>query len=145
MDRAAPLPPSPADAKIAALEARLVILENLMGLASACVRCGTRLHPGVSFCGECGQSLATLSDRAYSIFGYGRCKGCTSTTTELWRRTLEGKEYCGPCLKRGAGMEEIDAMLERLGTTRDVSQADPKLPHPAGSAVRDVSQEQIHK
>ncbi len=46
--------------------------------------------------------------------GWGFCQGCNIRTTEFWRRTPNGKDYCGSCIKAGFGMEEIDNMLQIL-------------------------------
>ncbi len=44
--------------------------------------------------------------------GWGYCQGCKKRTTEFWRRTVNGKDYCGSCIEFGLGLEEIENMLE---------------------------------
>lgn len=36
----------------------------------------------------------------------GSCAHCKYPTVELWSRTVFGRQYCMPCLRRGAGVEE---------------------------------------
>jgi hypothetical protein len=42
-------------------------------------------------------------------FPVKNCAACGKETSELYSRTIGGKEYCIPCLNRGAGIEEYEA------------------------------------
>ena len=68
------------------------------GLAppSAPLQSSPPLHAGVGF------------------FKQKTCARCRSWSYEIYQRTLTGKSYCVACLKAGAGMEEVEALVKSI-------------------------------
>ena len=42
------------------------------------------------------------------------CHACRSWSYEIYQRTLSGKPYCVPCLNKGKGLEEIEALVKNI-------------------------------